>query len=150
MVWRTGFWFMNDNDWFVPIRLVVLELCAITALMGCVQNVRPNFACPFWDAWYTILSNENEKSEEEICNNGHKGEKGWSEGSTKKESEKNGSWTAEFNTIAFKEKMSLQRPKTTADEVMNATSRAIKVEDTRAKRTIPLSLQSVSRRIQFL
>jgi hypothetical protein len=37
--------------------------------------------------------------------------------------------------------MSLQRPKKTADEVMNATTRAIRKNDTEVKRNKPLSLQ---------
>lgn len=35
--------------------------------------------------------------------------------------------------------MNLQRPKTTADEAMNTTARAMRVKDTIAKETVPLS-----------
>ena len=35
--------------------------------------------------------------------------------------------------------MSLQRPTKTADEVMNATARAIRKNDTEVKRNMPLS-----------
>ena len=37
--------------------------------------------------------------------------------------------------------MSLQRPTKTADEVMNATARAIRKNDIEVKRNMPLSLQ---------